>query len=102
MGTEAVPGRFLATANGDEERGSQGTVTKEPLPWNLHLTPACWIVGCQGQGSEDTDTWAVISTPHPLLIPHLTQAPSPPVVSRRVLSQNPVLFCPLCVPPPSL
>lgn len=54
VGTEAVPGRFLATANGDEERGSQGTVTKEPLPWNLHLTPACWIVGCQGQGSEDT------------------------------------------------
>lgn len=26
---------------GDEEHGSQGTVTKEPSPWNLQGTPAC-------------------------------------------------------------
>lgn len=38
---------------GAEDRGSQGTVTKEPSPWSLHLTPAHWVLGCQGLSSEN-------------------------------------------------
>lgn len=96
----------------DEKHGSQGTVTKEPSPWNLHLTPACWVVGCQGQGSElrGHDTWAGISISFLLFISHLTQAPLyqvpgplPHQLSGRVLGQNssPVRP-PLCPPTSSL
>lgn len=37
----------------DENHGRQGTVTKEPLPWSLHRTPAPLSCGLPGLGPDD-------------------------------------------------
>lgn len=104
--------------------GSQGTVTKEPSPWNLHLTPLAELQAARARaprtqhtGSLEASDWAAISSPLPA--PHLTQASvhqipdCPPLGSSlkwclaivvmvtrlKCWAGTPLLSCPLCIPP---